>query len=281
MRRISASRNGATAAAMLALLVGCTHHRIAMAPEPAAPPPARPVLAPELGAVVPPAIGPDGRYQTINRNLGPQQTAWHVRAALNVAAIGCRSMADASLTTAYNSLLATQRASLAKDNVAVQAIYRTRFGKAWQDQHDAYMTRLYNFFAMPVAKAAFCQAADRVAPQAASVPAGSFETFAQTALPELEAPFIAVFQRVADYQVQVAAWDARYGAGAGASPMLLASSAATAPASAVTLALPDPQPALPKIESRKRGKGPALAYENVGALISWTPSRGGTALAER
>jgi hypothetical protein len=202
----------------------------------------RPVLEPELAAVVPPAKDADGRYRTINSGIDPVQTEWHVRAALNVAAIGCRGAADSQLVTAYNTLLTRQKTTLAAANSAVEAKFRAAGGD-WQAAHDAYMTRLYNFFSQPAAKAEFCAAADRIAPGAAA-PTGGFESFAAAALPKLEAPFLETYRQVDDYKLALADWHAGRTRMAQAAP----------------------------IEHDKAV--PRLAYADMRAVFSWVPSEG-------
>jgi hypothetical protein len=210
MSGFARSRQAAALGVALAACTSCSHPAAKLADLPQAAPivQPRPVLPAEFGAIVPPPRAADGGYQTINHGIDAKQTMWHVRAALNVAAIGCRSDADAVLVPAYNTLLKDQKAALASADAAVKADFHKRLGSGWQTAHDAYMTQLYNFFAQPAAKARFCAAADSVAPQAAAVPAGGFETFAQTALPQLEAPFIASFRAVDDYRLALAQWTA-------------------------------------------------------------------------
>ncbi len=247
MRRVTAW--GTTAM----LLASCSHHRTVAVETP---PPApvvvpRPVLPAQLGAIVPPPHAADGQYQTINHGIDPRQAMWHVRAALNVAAIGCRSDADAALVPAYNAMLASQKSALASADSFVKTDFHARLGTKWQDAHDRYMTQLYNFFAQPAAKAAFCAAADQVAPQAAAVPAGGFEAFAQTALPQLEAPFLASYRAVDDYRIALAAWTAGQN---GATQTELAGATPAA--------------------------GPKLGYGNMGMLVDWQPEQD-TRLAAR
>src|SRR3546814_17025055 len=58
-------------------------------PEPVRPPPEpRPPYgaAPNLPV---PNPGPDGQFATVNSGLGPQETTWHLRAALHVPAVAC------------------------------------------------------------------------------------------------------------------------------------------------------------------------------------------------
>jgi hypothetical protein len=233
-------RRAALAAALL--LASCTHRKpVAVETPPAVVPVPRPELATNLTAVVPPARTADGHYRTINFGIDPIQTEWHVRAALNVAAIGCRGAADGALVNAYNAMLTGQKAELARANSAVEAKYRAAGGD-WQSAHDAYMTRLYNFFSQPAAKAAFCAVADRLAPQAAT-PAGGFQAFAAQALPQLEAPFLETYRQVDVYKVALAQWQ-------GSQTTRLAAAPATTSAP------------------------PRLGYADMRVLLAWQPDAG-------
>lgn len=149
-----------------------------------------------------------GRYVTPNLGLGPAATIWHVRSALNVAALGCRGPQEATLIADYNRLLADKRAVLATAFARTEADARASEGKAWRDAHDRQMTRVYNFFAQPPAKAGFCAVAVLVATEAAATPPAAFETFAKDALPRLEAPFLDFFARYDTYRSDLAAWRA-------------------------------------------------------------------------
>jgi hypothetical protein len=247
------SRRIAALGLTLTLLASCRHHAtvaVEAPPAPVALP--RPVLPAQYGAIVPPARAADGSYRTINSGIDAERRMWHVRAALNVAAIGCRSTADAGLVPAYNALLTSQRAALAGADLSVKADFRKRLGSGWQAAHDVYMTQLYNFFAQPAAKAAFCAAADEVAPQAAALPPGGLEAFAQTALPELEAPFLASYRAVDDYRVALAAWQA----GKTASPQT-------------------------ELATTTRAAAPQLRYADMNTLIAWDTPLRATRLAER
>lgn len=226
------------------LLVSCTHRKpVALEVPPAVVPVPKPVLATNLVAVVPPPADSAGRYRTINYGIDPVQTEWHVRAALNVAAIGCRGAADGALINAYNAMLTSQKAVLAAANKSVEAKFRAAGGD-WQSAHDAYMTRLYNFFSQPAAKADFCAAADRIAPQAAA-PTGGFQAFAAQALPDLEAPFVATYRQVDAYKVALAQWQA------GAKTQLAAAT---------------PAPVA--------GPAPKLGYADMRVLLAWQPADG-------
>ena len=250
-------RRAALALGVAIALASCTHQPppAAIAEAPVSAPP-RPLLAGNLGAIVPPPRGEDGSYQTINRGIDARQAMWHVRAALNVAAIGCRAPEDAALVANYNSVLKAQKTALADANTSVEASFHTRFGTGWQTAHDQYMTRLYNFFAQPAAKPAFCAAADALAAQATITPAAGFATFAADAMPQLEAPFLAVYREIDATHAAQLAWDARYGSGGDRTTL----------AAAVT-------PVTPAATVR-------LAYADMATLIAWQAPRG-TAIASR
>ena len=138
---------------------------------------------------VTPARAMGGAYSVPRRNYSPAEAIWHVRAALNVAALGCRDANEARTVAAYNGLLSSRRAALAAADARTKALYRARFGGRWQYMHDTAMTKLYNFFAQPPAHDGFCRVARQILDEAQTVPDAAFAMFANDALMRLEAPF--------------------------------------------------------------------------------------------
>lgn len=134
-----------------------------------------------------PGMGP--AIASPNRGLSPDQAAWHTRAALNVAALACRDREEAQTVAAYNQLLRRQTRPLADADAAVKADFRARLGEAWETAHETQMTRVYNFFAQPAARAGFCTAARAVLREAGRIEPVAFRDYAAAALPRLEAPF--------------------------------------------------------------------------------------------
>ncbi len=205
-----------------ALLSGCATGPLAsLAPVHHMPPVAaatRPV--PPAGAsanqTIPPRA-PDGSYRTINSGLSPAATIWHVRSALNVAALGCREQ-EAAIVAGYNALLASKKTLLKTAFAQTEAEARKAGGADWRDSHDRDMTKVYNFFAQPPAKAGFCAVATEIAAEAAAVPAQQFQSYADAALVRLEAPFLAFYRDYDRYRVALAAWDASAPASAGVDP---------------------------------------------------------------
>ncbi len=179
-----------------------------------------------------PARDAAGRYLTPNRDLTADEAVWHLRVALNVAALGCRDRDEAATVAAYNGLLAGARDQLAGAQTAVAAVYRVRYGAAAQARNDDAMTRLYNFFAQPTGHDAFCAAAKSVLAEAATVEPGAFAAYAAAALPRLEAPFTAFFAAWDSYRTALAQWQDRH-----AAPTQLAS-ATSVPAPVLAAAAP-------------------------------------------
>jgi hypothetical protein len=163
---------------------------------------------------VPPARDMAGAYLTPNRALTPAQATWHLRAALNVAALGCRGEEREAVIAGYNRMLEAERAPLAAAASAVEAKYRAVAGARWQGANDDAMTRLYNFFALPPAQRAFCTAARDVIAASEGVAPERFTAFAATALPQLEAPFLASFAAFDAYRNHKRVWASRSGTGA-------------------------------------------------------------------
>lgn len=180
------------ATAACALVMGCASKPappLAIVPAPAP----MVALAPPMPAgaapgMIIPAVLPDGSYPTPNRALSSAAAVWHLRAALNVAALACRGAGEAATVAGYNALLAGHKASLADAEKRLSAEYRAT-GTDWQDRYDDAMTRLYNFFSQTPARAAFCQTADTVLAEAAIVPTAELSQFAAARLPVLDATF--------------------------------------------------------------------------------------------
>ncbi|RYY08718.1 MAG: hypothetical protein EON55_19835, partial [Alphaproteobacteria bacterium] len=130
----------------LGLLAGCAQKPRTVAA--VAPPVIMvPVPAPTMpkGAsptiVIPVALA-DGTYPTPNRNLTTSAKVWHLRAALNVAALACRGPQELTIVAGYNALLSAQKPVLAKAEATYASEYKSGGGD-WQDRYDDSMTRLY------------------------------------------------------------------------------------------------------------------------------------------
>ncbi len=160
-------------ALLLALVASCAQQPVAHPTAAPLPPP-----APAAPAVQPPPGGP------VNQGLDQLEAAWHLRSALNVAAIGCRHRTGSALAASYNQFLKVHAADLSRAFTNEEA----RYG---QESHgvDTHMTRVYNYFAWPPAQAAFCAMAAEIAPHMASLPPAQFLDSAAAALARLDVAF--------------------------------------------------------------------------------------------
>jgi len=149
-----------------------------------------PAPPPTAGAQRPPAEQPVG-LSAIHQGLSPDQTLWHLRSGLNVAALGCQTRSGPEIVKDYNRFLTLHRASLLKAHSVTLARYREEHGKAGQQLLDKHMTRLYNHFAWPPAQARFCPIAAQIVKDALAVPAGGLEAYAMVALPRIDQPVAA------------------------------------------------------------------------------------------
>ena len=195
-----------------------------------------------------PPLGPDGQRLTVNSNLDEDSTLWHFRSAWNVAALNCLEAAEATpILEGYRKFLTTYRRPLAAANTAIDARFRREHGSrnAAVKAREAYMTQVYNYFALPPARGDFCNVALQVANEFMLAQPEDPKAFAASALPRFESAFQTFFRQYAQYQADSAAWDARYGAMYGASqPGYVAVHSVTVPTAASALVnLNAPQPA--------------------------------------
>lgn len=178
-------------------LAGC-----ASRPEPAvvmaAPPPPPVVSVPMPAGTWPgmpvPTLLADGSYATPNRDLSPAAAVWHLRGALNFAALGCRGAGEGAIIAGYNAMLAAQKPVLAEAERSLLAEYRATAGAEWRDAYDDAMTRLYNYYAFAPARPALCDTAARVLAEAQTVTPADFPVFATARLPDLDRSFTDVFR---------------------------------------------------------------------------------------
>lgn len=161
-----------------ATLGGCAPQPIDIA-GPASAPVYRPAPQPVARAVAP-----------INRDLGSGETLWHVRSALNVAALSCREGSHSQLASNYNRMLKQHHVALASAYAEEEAQYRAMYGKDWQRKQDRHLTQLYNFFASPIGARQFCAAAMTVSMRINDMDADQLRHYSRTALAQLEYPLI-------------------------------------------------------------------------------------------
>jgi hypothetical protein len=196
-------------AATCLLLASCARQAepIVQAPPPVVVAAPAPMPLPPAGAtpnLVLPMRLADGRFDTPVRATSGPGTLWHLRAALNVAALGCRDAQEAQTVAQYNQLLATKKAALADADARLRGEYKARFGAGWQDAHDDAMTRVYNFFALPPVHREFCAAARIALAEAVATDPKALAAAAPALLTRIETPFQSFFAAYADYRQQLA-----------------------------------------------------------------------------
>lgn len=161
--------------------------------------------------VVVPQIGADGLYTSVDRHITPAQTIWNLRSAFNVAALDCPEAAFPDLAPAYRDFLKAFSKPLSMANRTVDAEFRKQYRAAFVAHREAFMTQVYNHFALPPTLDEFCKAMEPVARDAVAVKPAGIQDFANRNLPNVEEVFDAFYRHYAQYQADVAAWDARYG----------------------------------------------------------------------
>lgn len=187
---------------------------------PPAPPPPPPVVVyipprptPPLGAapstLIPP-LGPDGIRQTINLGITPNQTVWNLRSAYNVAALNCQKSEHGEILVGYKLFLKRHRIGLARANAGVSADFRRRSGAGFLRLREAYLTKVYNYYAFPPTLAGFCDAAVAMAIESKTVKPAGLTAFAARSLAALDKVFDSFFTGFDQYRADAAAWDAKY-----------------------------------------------------------------------
>ena len=96
---------------------------------------------------------------------------WHLRSALNVAALICDAKVYDGLIPNYNRLLKVHKALL---TAAVQSEldqFKAADKKKWQAMYDTHMTKIYNQYSITPQRARFCAKAAEVAGKASGLTA--------------------------------------------------------------------------------------------------------------
>ncbi len=213
---------GGIAIALLAVSPGAAKKKKVLPPPPPPPPPAPIVViippkpyppmraAPTLTI---PAVGLDGVRQTVNARLSTAQITWNLRSAWNVAALNCMQPQHAEILTGYKAYLKTHARALRAANIAVDAPFKKQAGvkgNGWIRAREAYMTKVYNYYASPPTLPAFCDATLAMSRASMQIPVGGLDVFSAAELPKIEAVFEAFFKAYEQYRVDLALWEAKY-----------------------------------------------------------------------
>lgn len=203
-------------AGLLATVAACAPTPPPLPPPPPAPPPVvyippRP-LPPGNAALTQtlPERDINGHFVTANSGLTGERAFWQLRIGLNVAAIGCRGLEEATIVSAYNDIVKKHANTIrSTENSVIKELGRATKtnGTAARDR---LSTQLFNYFAQPPAQAAFCQKANELAQIVATTPSSALIDNAATQLAQIDQPFVDFYEAFAKYQKDVVAWDARY-----------------------------------------------------------------------
>lgn len=111
---------------------------------------------------LPPAPPPEPvPPELVNASRG--EDLWHLRSALNVAALICDNKVYSSLVPNYNRLLTVHKTLL---TAAVQTEldqFRAVDKKRWQALYDTHMTKIYNQYSLTQQRAKYCEKATQIA----------------------------------------------------------------------------------------------------------------------
>ena len=109
--------------------------------------------------------------------------------------------------------------TLTATNRQVDAEFRKQYGAHFVTQREAYMTGVYNHFALPPTMGHFCDAVAAMQRDAATVKSKDLLNFAQNSLPSIDIVFEQFYDQYDKYRSDAAAWDAKY---AGPAPQMTA-----------------------------------------------------------
>jgi hypothetical protein len=135
---------------------------------------------------------------------------WQLKIGLNVAAIGCRGLEEATLVSAYNNIIKTHGKVIKSTEKTVITQLGKENGNNGIAARDRLSTQLFNYFAQPPAQRAFCARANEIAQLVSSTPTPQVIEQAPAHLARLDQPFIDFYEAYARYQSDVVAWDAKY-----------------------------------------------------------------------
>ncbi|MBI0476715.1 hypothetical protein D9601_15300 [Sphingomonas sp. MA1305] len=186
----------AAVAALAAGLAGCAAPRVTPPPVVATlpPPPPPPPTMPRGGyaGMEIAAKRDDGSYVTPNFQMTDAAAVWHLRGALNVAALACDG-AGGGVTDPYNAWIVAHRTGLDGYVKRYQHEWEETGWADWQAAYDNQQTRLYNFYSQPAIRVAFCAVARQEIAAVAPVADADLPLHARGALARLDKPFIDFF----------------------------------------------------------------------------------------
>ena len=160
-----------------------------------------------------------GKRETVNRGISEDERVWHFRSAWNVAALNCTAAQYEPVLTAYSTYIRDHARALRQVNDRIDAEYRQEASTRREAivAREGQMTSVYNFFALPPARARFCRAALDISTRHNIAPPEDPIAFAKDNFALFEEPFELFFEEYEQYQQMSARWDDQYGERYGAS----------------------------------------------------------------
>ena len=195
----------------LALVTSCSTPKAPPTPPPPVVRTIKPL--PPMGAVEDmsiPEVDPQGKFLTPNRGVTANTALWHVRMALNVAALSCHGVNEPARVQ-YNQILRVHKDVLREANAAVDRNYTAAYGSGGLQSRELLNTVVYNFFSLPPVQPTFCKAAIEVGAKVLALPSSQLLGYAPEALTMLEQPFQEFYEAYADYLRRLAEWQSRFG----------------------------------------------------------------------
>ncbi len=153
------------------------------------PPPPPPMPAGGYIGMKSPTKRADGTYFTPNLDNTDQAAVWHLRNALNVAALGC-DQAGGGVVEPYNAWIKAHAVVIDRYYQAYIREWQAPNWWDWQRVYDDNQTRIYNFYAQPAMRSAFCAVARVEIAKVGQVADDDLPAFARAALLRLDRPFV-------------------------------------------------------------------------------------------
>jgi hypothetical protein len=165
----------------------------------------------------------------------------------------------------YGAFLRKYARRLTATNTAIDTQFRGQYPtrNAAIKAREAFMTQVYNYFAMPPARADFCNVTLAIANEYLAAPPEDANAFAASGLSRMEAVFERFFRGYEQYRIDSAAWDVRYGAQYGASqPGYVAVHSLTGPGVATSLStVNEPEPVREVLDPNTGARIPVIPVE--------------------
>lgn len=203
---------------MALALASCGHKQPPPLPPPPPPPipvvviPPRPTPPDESAPnMVTPEVEADGQRESVNRKISVNQVIWNLRSAYTVAALDCQNPRNSAILPHYRQFLLTNAKVLKTVYDQMDHEYRDKYGRGGETLRDNFLTVLYNHYALPPTKAAFCDVVDQVLTEGEMVAPDTLGAFAQTKVPLIEKVFDDFYDRYDQYRNALAVWDEKYG----------------------------------------------------------------------